>query len=220
MVGQLVSLLGGAGSKLPLCIRVIGYLRRLEVFPEPELRVAFLQQKDVYFQSLLADIREGDHTEYLKKYIEVSRECFFDIITQYKAIFSDISAAGGLVGGSPATSPTALSSSYSLISPNLFHPSTASLSTSNILASYATHIIQSLHTQLTTRLPMLPDTASLHSVCTQYMYYGQSLGRLGLDFRLSLVDAFVDGIKVRVWEVVNSGCAGFAACKCVNVLFL
>ncbi|KAJ3381544.1 conserved oligomeric Golgi complex component [Lobulomyces angularis] len=128
MLSQLTELLSG-DVKLPLCIRVIGYLRRMEAFPEPEIRIVFLQHRNYFLQNLFHQItlnlkknieledknkknfsksgenlQKGNNVsenqikpnistnpqlEFLRKYIEASREHFFNIVTQYKSIFSE-----------------------------------------------------------------------------------------------------------------------------------
>ena len=85
MLNQLFGMLKGP-AKLPLCIRVIGYLRRLgfEDFP---LRVLFLNLRYTFVQNLLSLIKEPTAQNQLRRWIEIHREHLLDIILHYKAIF-------------------------------------------------------------------------------------------------------------------------------------
>lgn len=72
MLTQITNLLRGP-VKLPLLIRVVGYLRRIKDLDETQLAVCFLQQRNIFLESLLSDIQEPDVQGYLRKLIETTR---------------------------------------------------------------------------------------------------------------------------------------------------
>lgn len=99
----------GTDLQLPNCLQVVGYLRRMQAFSTPELKLKFLQARDAWFCSLLANIPTEDrkcsyapcrspvhHRSFyftaqihITRTIEVSRVNLFNIITQYKATFAE-----------------------------------------------------------------------------------------------------------------------------------
>lgn len=59
MLTQLLQQLQGS-IQLPACLRVVGFLRRMEVFSDVELRLTFLQARDCWLKSVLAAVPADD----------------------------------------------------------------------------------------------------------------------------------------------------------------
>lgn len=49
-----------ASIQLPACLRVVGFLRRMETFSPTELRLRFLQARDTWLTSVLSAIPRDD----------------------------------------------------------------------------------------------------------------------------------------------------------------
>ena len=58
-----------------------------------ELRTRFLACREEYHAELLADLDEGSAYDYLKRLTDVHRLHLFDVVMQFRAIFSDDSSA-------------------------------------------------------------------------------------------------------------------------------
>ena len=162
MLRQLVQKLK-SNIQLPECLGVIGYLRRLGMFTERELRLCFLGCREDWISHLVSDLDDSNPYEYLKRMTDIHRLHLFDVVMQYRAVFSDegvgVSAnQGGSEGG--------------------------------LLASWALHRVVLLLESLKTFLPHVAEGSNAASILEHCMYCGMSLGRVGLDFRGLLASVF------------------------------
>ncbi|CAG8488013.1 14338_t:CDS:1 [Racocetra fulgida] len=214
MLSKLITLLSQP-IKLPSCLKVIGYLRRMEAFDEAELRLVFLLSRDAYLRSLICTIdnEKKDPVYYLKKYIDIFRENFFDIVTQYRSIFSD---EGGALASTPLYSslmmpPTPsspwISSSLSDINANSLGRRTMTAATA--ISDYTIHILGQLTSVLAEFTPLISDTSSLSSILTQLMYCGMSLGRVGVDFRHLVTGYFETAVDRIIRKMITDGTQEF-----------
>ncbi|XP_060829188.1 conserved oligomeric Golgi complex subunit 8 [Bombus pascuorum] len=161
MVGQVVGSLRG---DLPLarCLQLVGLLRSMDAFTEPELRIKFLQARDSWLQSLLNAIPKEDPNLHITKTIELSRIHLFNIITQYKAMFND----------------------DELITPGRDL-------TVNECAIFYHWVEEKISQFLMTLEQDLPGVTSIDSILGQCTYFGLSFGRVGADFTGRMSDIFV-----------------------------
>ncbi|PRQ27993.1 putative oligomeric Golgi complex subunit 8, cullin repeat-like-containing [Rosa chinensis] len=150
--------------QLPECLRIIGYLRRIGVFSEYEMRLQFLRCRQAWLTGILEDLDKRNAYEYLKGMINFQRQHLFDVVNQYRAIFSDDTSGneenhdGGL------------------------------------LFSWSMHQITSLLKTLKIMLPKITEGGSLSNILDQSMYCAMGLGWVGLDFRGLLPSLFEEAV--------------------------
>ena len=150
---------------LPKCLQIVGYLRRMQAFSIPELKLKFLQQRDCWFREMLAKMPKNDVYQHLIKTIEVTRVNLFNIITQYKALFDD-----------DFTKDSEKKTNLLLCS---------------WLHDKVEDFLRVLETDLSSSYINITDIGSIVGQC---MYFGASFSRIGIDFRAQVAPIFVRAI--------------------------
>ncbi|XP_065185153.1 conserved oligomeric Golgi complex subunit 8-like [Sycon ciliatum] len=185
MLQQLLQQLRGA-IQLPACLKIIGYLRRLDVFSEIELRLKFLQARDSWFQSQVNSVPVENAYQHITKIIELCRVYIFDVITQYRAIFSDDSEL--------LLRPTSSGSTQQNAS-GIFH---------SWLVTKVSWFLAVLGADLKAGVG-----SRLDSLLGQCMYFGLSLGRIGTDFRSLLPPLFQEAALTAFRQNTDAAMSAF-----------
>ena len=195
MLSQLLGKLGGQIT-LPECLRIVGFIRRMAVYSETELRLKFLQARDLYFDSLFStavrtqspgggEARIGDAYAHLCHVTELTRVSVFDTVTQYRALFSDDDA---LLSGAALTH----------------------VSYRQIFSAWIFKRVQTYKTTVETTLGSDDlEEQSLDSLLGQVMYFGQSLARVGFDLRPQFVPLFTSVILQKCEVHLKHGMENF-----------
>ena len=180
MLSQLLGTLSEQ-AKLPALFRAVTFLRKMGVFDEQELALAFLTGRGTFLEGALkaVDVEkkslEGDadrdkemYARFLKKYVDVWREGVYDVVSQYTTIFLD------------RAQPTSDAPSESL---------------HILLRMFTSHYLQSLLALLREILQLIPDPSLLNSLLTQLTYCANSFARIGMDFKPLLAPIFVHAVR-------------------------
>lgn len=170
---QLHQSLSGAIT-LPGCLRIIGYLKRLGIYSDWELRIVYLQCRGQYMNESLAVVPTNNHYNFLSKITDVTRSQLSEITTQYRAIFDQEEDIYSKLAASNKSATTVDSGEDA----------------SSILQGWLYHHIDVFVRTLESKLPLITDGTSISNLLSQCMYFGLSMGRLGADFRHVLSPIF------------------------------
>ncbi|TMW56501.1 hypothetical protein Poli38472_006511 [Pythium oligandrum] len=175
--------------QLALCVRIVSFLRRLDALTdgsghvgsidhERQLKEEFLSCRSAWLASLTRTITTNDPYQYTVQLIDVKRTSWFDMITQYSAIFGNETVDGK-------------------VDPPL--------------CRWATSTVADFIQILMKQLPKIDDFSSLATILEQSLFFGGSLGRVGVDFRAILVVYFEDHIVELLASSWQTACRDFKA---------
>ena len=150
---------------LPKCLKVVGFIRRMQAFSTLELKLKFLQTRDSWLKETVSAIPKSEPHHHLTKTIEVTRVSLFNIVTQYKALFEED------FGREADFKVNLLFNSW--------------------IYEKIDDFIRFLDNDLAQHNYNLMDTSSILGQC---MYFGVSFSRIGIDFRAQLGPIFLKSI--------------------------
>ncbi|CAI5532559.1 unnamed protein product [Closterium sp. Naga37s-1] len=209
--------------QLPECLRVIGYLRRLAVFSETEMRLQFLRCREAWLGEVVSELDPASPYDYLKRLTDCHRVHLFDVATQYHAIFAHHSStspdssnldedsaalaallgdggvgggAGGGVGGVLGKYGKGRAGGGAVLNG---WGGGGSGGDGGLVYGWAMHRVAVYLAVLAQHLPRIEDGGSLASVLEHCMYCGMSLGRVGLDLR-GLLPPLFESCVLRMFQ--------------------
>lgn len=164
--------------QLPVCLRIVGFLRRLDVFSEFRLRMLFLQCRREWMRSGTDSTNATTQQAQLVALSDSTRAMMFEVITQYRAVFNDN------LGEDEDNFEDSVRKKYS----------EGQIDSSTILFDWTSSCIANYLEKLEKGVKEITGCAALNTVLQQAMYCGQSLGRVGADFRSALPPMFEDAV--------------------------
>ncbi|KAH0931402.1 hypothetical protein HID58_008519, partial [Brassica napus] len=194
--------------QLPECLRIIGYLRRIGVFGEYEMRLQFLRCREAWLTGILEDLDQKNAYEYLKGMINCHRMHLFDVVNQYRAIFADDTSGseenydGGLLFSWAMHQITSHLKTLKIMLPKI----TEGGSLSNILDQCMVEFFCISYSPFRVLCATLID---IYLLLMTIQYCAMGLGWVGLDFRGLLPPLFEEAVLNLFSKNMNTAVENF-----------
>ena len=172
--------------QLPECLRIVGHVRRSKYFGnETALRRAFLARREVFVRNACDEVRRWlSPYDRAKKLTDVHRVHVFDVVTQYRAIFSD---------GDDTNIDTGVTAS------NNSNSNVTADESAILLSVWSSQRAESYKKALDETLQRVDEGGALASVFEHCEYCGNSLARVGVETRPLLREVF-EKHALRIFE--------------------
>jgi hypothetical protein len=182
--------------QLPECLRIVGHVRRSRYFEsETALRRAFLARREVFVRNACEEVRRWlAPYDRAKKLTDVHRVHVFDVVTQYRAIFSDGDSSNATEGASSAAAATTTTTTTSNSNSDVTADESAIL-----LSAWSSQRAESYKNALDESLQRVDEGGALASVFEHCEYCGNSLARVGVETRPLLREVF-EKHALRIFE--------------------
>eukprot|EP01006_Ploeotia_vitrea_P028337 TRINITY_DN61045_c0_g1_i1.p1 TRINITY_DN61045_c0_g1~~TRINITY_DN61045_c0_g1_i1.p1 ORF type:complete len:650 (+),score=80.80 TRINITY_DN61045_c0_g1_i1:37-1950(+) len=174
---------------LPVCMKIVNFLRRLKILSEAELRNVFLSKRWQHLQALLAEatLHKQNPNTYISKITAVIKINLFDILTQYNSIFPQKDAAITADHNVPLDQPIC-----------------------DVVSFWVLTLLEDYISQLRKYIQLVNSGSELRTLLDQCMNCGFTLSRLQLDIRGLIGPIFTDRVVGIFQTAADHACSSFS----------
>lgn len=209
MVSELIQVLT-TDIKLPQALKTVGFIKRMQLFSEVELRMVFLQARDVFLRTSLQGIPSTDTFNFaslpplppppfsnFSRYPDPFLFFFLNLLNFQLKTYIEVCRVKffDIITHYRAVFPDTLKDQR--------HQGNV------VLYDWIVQKISDFMSVLELHLPRIVDGASLATLLNQSMSLGMSLGRIGVDFRGLLCRVFERAVLDLVTRVISTGTQAF-----------
>ncbi|CAJ0601669.1 unnamed protein product [Cylicocyclus nassatus] len=162
-------------------IQVVNNVRKMPYLTPTQLRVCILQHRDMYLDRQILDIT--NHPEFAIRAIEIYRDCMYDTLVLYLAVFPENETMRKDLSLDPRWETW---------------PSSAP---SSVLGQWTARNITRLLDII--RRADMKSSVDMCTVWSKLMSLAASLGRMGLDFRALVVDSLIKIVLERFTSAIR-----------------